>query len=93
VKRPLYFDHCSTTAAFLKGVRILPPRRTGGSVVPSVHSYPHALRALEDLERTLYATGMDRVREVRRALVPTSTSDAHASWTIACMDGRRQSAR
>ncbi|MEH0418544.1 helix-turn-helix transcriptional regulator [Streptomyces sp. B21-083] len=30
----------------------------------------YALRALDQLERTWYATGMDRVREVRRALVP-----------------------
>ncbi|WP_326779760.1 helix-turn-helix domain-containing protein [Streptomyces longwoodensis] len=30
----------------------------------------YALRALDQLERTWYAMGMDRVREVRRALVP-----------------------
>lgn len=30
----------------------------------------YALRALDDLERTWYAMGMDRVREVRRMLVP-----------------------
>ncbi|MFH9829365.1 multiprotein-bridging factor 1 family protein [Streptomyces bobili] len=30
----------------------------------------YALRALDDLERTWYAMGMDRVREVRRTLVP-----------------------
>ncbi|MGW5175937.1 helix-turn-helix domain-containing protein [Streptomyces sp. NPDC004082] len=30
----------------------------------------YAVRALEQLERTWYATGMDRVREVRRALAP-----------------------
>lgn len=30
----------------------------------------YALRALDQLERTWYATGMDRVREVRRALTP-----------------------
>ncbi|MEU3251702.1 helix-turn-helix transcriptional regulator [Streptomyces sp. NPDC006997] len=30
----------------------------------------YALRALDQLERTWYATGMDRVREVRRALAP-----------------------
>ncbi|MET9252820.1 helix-turn-helix transcriptional regulator [Streptomyces sp. NPDC003717] len=30
----------------------------------------HALRALDQLERTWYAMGMDRIREVRRALVP-----------------------
>lgn len=30
----------------------------------------YALRALEQLERTWYAMGMDRVREVRRALAP-----------------------
>ncbi|ANH93586.1 MULTISPECIES: helix-turn-helix transcriptional regulator [unclassified Streptomyces] len=30
----------------------------------------HALRALDQLERTWYAMGMDRVREVRRALAP-----------------------
>jgi len=29
-----------------------------------------ALTALDDLERTWYAMGMDRVREVRRMLVP-----------------------
>jgi hypothetical protein len=30
----------------------------------------HALRALDQLERTWYAMGMDRIREVRRALAP-----------------------
>jgi hypothetical protein len=30
----------------------------------------YAVQALDQLERTWYATGMDRVREVRRALVP-----------------------
>ncbi|SBT90467.1 Transcriptional regulator, contains XRE-family HTH domain [Streptomyces sp. DI166] len=30
----------------------------------------YAVRALDQLERTWYATGMDRVREVRRALAP-----------------------
>ncbi len=30
----------------------------------------HALRALDQLEETWYAMGMDRVREVRRALAP-----------------------
>ncbi|MEU5443698.1 helix-turn-helix transcriptional regulator [Streptomyces griseofuscus] len=30
----------------------------------------HAVRALDQLERTWYAMGMDRVREVRRALAP-----------------------
>ena len=30
----------------------------------------YALQALDQLERTWYATGMDRVREVRRALAP-----------------------
>ncbi|MEU8703714.1 transcriptional regulator [Streptomyces sp. NPDC048565] len=30
----------------------------------------HALSALDQLERTWYATGMDRIREVRRSLVP-----------------------
>ncbi|MGM9384182.1 helix-turn-helix transcriptional regulator [Streptomyces antibioticus] len=30
----------------------------------------YALRALDELERTWYATGMDRVREVRRVLAP-----------------------
>ncbi len=30
----------------------------------------YALRALDELERTWYATGMDRVRDVRRALTP-----------------------
>ncbi|MGW1813265.1 transcriptional regulator [Streptomyces sp. NPDC002125] len=30
----------------------------------------HALSALDQLERTWYATGMDRIREVRRALAP-----------------------
>lgn len=30
----------------------------------------YALRALDQLERTWYATGMDRVREVRRTLAP-----------------------
>lgn len=30
----------------------------------------HALSALDQLERTWYATGMDRIRDVRRALTP-----------------------
>ncbi|MFC8859344.1 helix-turn-helix domain-containing protein [[Kitasatospora] papulosa] len=30
----------------------------------------HALSALDQLERTWYATGMDRIRDVRRALAP-----------------------
>ncbi|MER5892415.1 helix-turn-helix domain-containing protein [Streptomyces sp. NPDC001876] len=30
----------------------------------------HALSALDQLERTWYATGMDRIREVRRSLTP-----------------------
>ncbi|MFG2589039.1 multiprotein-bridging factor 1 family protein [Streptomyces sp. NPDC048438] len=30
----------------------------------------HALSALDQLERTWYATGMDRIREVRRSLAP-----------------------
>jgi len=30
----------------------------------------YAVRALDQLERTWYATGMDRVRDVRRALAP-----------------------
>ena len=30
----------------------------------------YAVRALDQLERTWYATGMDRVREVRQSLAP-----------------------
>ena len=55
---------------------------------------PLRLQALDQLAITWYATGMDRVREVRRTLAPLAdTSSASGTSTTGSTAGGRRSAR
>lgn len=52
----------------------------------------YAEQALEQLARTWYATGMDRVLDVRKSLQPGPIVNVSGAWTTVSTGGKRRSA-